>query len=975
MIKTIDGTPQTKRISTGVGERTPLLGGRKLRAIYTATGGETSIDLSLLTPALSYAPGNNQISIKRSSGGNPISGYDFYELTPSSIGFPISDPLIASEIVEINLEFQATGVMACTPRPDVYTGVGTVGQTLITANFSWPYNLNSGSGIGAVKLIIEGIIQTRGSENDYTEVNLSTANTNQILLTTALLGGEKIIVLPTYQMIDQSAAASTFYGQAYSNMQNALGAGTQAFIDQSTLISVPNTTIVGRAQIPDLANDLRASLGIERIPTQQVILLQNEFGPNGEPVYSANDDRGLIRFIGNWTQHNSSYGVFAGSDISGYLEISFYGNALNVLTLNDGVRNYMVSIDGGSETGPYWPSAASGILGNRNYAANQIVNVASGLTLGLHTAKIRAGAVNMVIMGFEILNVNTSGLVNINPGTAYKNGTKYTNTLVDSVAYNTGVTGTTGGRIVRYLNADGSMGQAFTACGTPAYLTSTDHTNEEVARTYFWREFGSGRGADDFSLLPNSPSSDRAFTLEDGNTSLIGSAVLTLNVGGTDILSPVATNSYVTLIFIGCGLDIIRQDSITATGGSYTLYIDGVNQGSLSNVGSTLARRERIVSGLPYGTHTVKIFATSVVTYNFGIKQFIVYQPKKPIISGIEICDYNVLANFVQNSTTSVLSLATGIIKKTNTREWIYVEGTGGTVNWATGLNVTVNIDGWGFVTDRVNSYYETTFFGTGFDLRVTCASNSSNSELITLNGLTLNTTNFPTLTGNNGVYGSTLAFNTGTGVLSSNNGGARVDGCGFWVKNLPLAKYTIRILNQTAGSYLYTGASDFITPIHSYKSNLYADLQNTLPVGSQSLMDTRKISMIKEALPANKAWAQAVGIYSGPNNYSASMIPMTDMSVTIKTTGNPLEIHAYAAVLGTVNGQNIFIQLCVDGILVGKIPQYVIEPNTGRADTLTITAIVPVGAGTHKVDLYWHGNGVLCVAETDRRLLWAKEI
>lgn len=34
MIKTIDGT-QTKRF-TGIGDRQPLLGGRKLRAIYTS---------------------------------------------------------------------------------------------------------------------------------------------------------------------------------------------------------------------------------------------------------------------------------------------------------------------------------------------------------------------------------------------------------------------------------------------------------------------------------------------------------------------------------------------------------------------------------------------------------------------------------------------------------------------------------------------------------------------------------------------------------------------------------------------------------------------------------------------------------------------------------------------------------------------------------------------------------------------------
>lgn len=39
-----------------------------------------------------------------------------------------------------------------------------------------------------------------------------------------------------------------------------IGAASQAFVDESALIDVPHTTIKGRAQIPDIANDLKASL-------------------------------------------------------------------------------------------------------------------------------------------------------------------------------------------------------------------------------------------------------------------------------------------------------------------------------------------------------------------------------------------------------------------------------------------------------------------------------------------------------------------------------------------------------------------------------------------------------------------------------------------------------------------------------------------------------------------------------------------
>ena len=209
-IRTTDSV-QYKRLAGRQGEKLPTTGFQKLRVIYTAAGGETSINLALLTPALSYKPGMNQIAVKRSTGGNLIAGYDFLELTSTSIGFPAGDPLVAGEIVEISQEAMVTGVMACTASPQCYTQTGTVGQTLVTCDFSWTYGLNSAKAIGGVAVHLNGALQVRGV--DYTEVNLSAASTNQILFVDALLGGENIVVLPAYQAIDTSAAASTFNGQ------------------------------------------------------------------------------------------------------------------------------------------------------------------------------------------------------------------------------------------------------------------------------------------------------------------------------------------------------------------------------------------------------------------------------------------------------------------------------------------------------------------------------------------------------------------------------------------------------------------------------------------------------------------------------------------------------------------------------------------------------------------------------------------
>jgi len=956
MLKTSDGT-QIKRISK-IGDRQPALGGRKQRALYTATGGETSIDLSLLTPSLSYTPSANQISVKRTSGSGLIAGIDFYERTATSIGFPIADPLIAGEIVEIVLDFGITSVMALAPRSDCFSQTATTGQTLITADFSWTYNLNPSKAIGGVRVEINGITQTRGV--DFSEVNLGTVNTSQVLLVDALLGGENLILTPAYQALDTSAASTSFYGQAYSNMQAAFTAGTQAFIDQSSdMISVPNTSIVNRAKIPNLANDLRASLGIDRVMPQAVMLLQTEFGSNGEPVYSAvNDDRGLIRFVGAWSEANAANGpTHLTQSIGSYVEVTFYGTGLNLLGLPHVATHVAPAyVDGVLVTANIFSSVTYGTSTySRNYNPNAVVPVISGLTLGIHTVKIMQndGVANLYVFGFEILNSNASGLVNINPGVGYINGQKYTNTLVDSVAYNTGMTGTKGGRVVRYLNSDGTFGQAFQATDASAlYLSNAVHTNEEVARVYYWREFGCGRNTfnagqanDDFSSLIAS-ASDRAFTLDDGTTTLVG---YQQSSATGEFLHQANINGFWTLTFIGTGLDFVRRDG-GATIDSHELYIDGVLNTTFSGTGITNVRIQKVVSGLPYGTHTVKLKRTTNANNAIQVLQFIVYQPKKPSVpfSSIEICNYNVMADLVANSTAGIETISQGVLRKEiSQREAVYV-GAG----WATpALYPTSAIGGWQTWTGTVGQYFEYTFFGTGFESR----GYSTATCTVQVDGA------FPAAVA---YYGGFNGYTPGTGALTSS---AAVVGSGFRVVGLPLGVHKVRV-TLAAGTYIYTEALDIITPIHSYNSNLYADLQNTLPVGSNSLMDSRKTSMIKEALPAQKAWVQAVGIASGPTTVSTAAVPMPDMSVTIKTTGGALKI-AYSALFKS------------DGTLYGFIMPYLNgAPVPGSAYIGTAlasfigqsgTIIVPVSAGVHQVALYWVSNSgaTLTVNGTNRNL------
>jgi hypothetical protein len=123
---------------------------------------------------------------------------------------------------------------------------------------------------------------------------------------------------------------------------DALKAGFQNFVDQSAVLTAVNGTpgagqfrssITGRAPIPDITNDLRPSLGVERVMTQQIVELQNEFGPSGEPVFAAlNDERGLIRLIGSWVYSVSANGeTLSSGTLADFIEVTFYGTGLNML--------------------------------------------------------------------------------------------------------------------------------------------------------------------------------------------------------------------------------------------------------------------------------------------------------------------------------------------------------------------------------------------------------------------------------------------------------------------------------------------------------------------------------------------------------------------------------------------------------------------------------------------------------------------
>jgi len=739
-------------------------------------------------------------------------------------------------------------------------------------------------------------------------------------------------------------------------------------------ISAPFTTVVNRALIPDLANDCSVRMGIERVMTQSIQEIQNEFGPAGERVFGAlNDDRGLVRFVGAWSSNTSNEGAHALGLPNDFCEVTFYGTGLNALLANgNSTRSAVVSVDGGADGANIIPASLSGVLDGRGYSVNQLVSLASGLSLGIHTVRLKCTAINMRLEGFEVLN--TSSTLVIQPGTALGNSTKATLLSQALVSHNTGFESgslsTRGGHVLVYLKSDGTIGKAVQPTNASQLnLTSADHTNEEMIRTYHWREFGAGR-SDDFSFLSGASQSARAFTLDDGTTTLTSSNPGVYSGDSLSLFENIST--FGSFTFIGTGLDLSLGAGASTPGDTIQVFVDGANVGNLTTLTN---KQHKIVSGLPYGTHTVKFNRTVASTGTVTIKQFIVYGPKKPALptGAVELADYNVMADYTASTSAAVGFVAPGTLRKMGTRENLYV-GT-----WYPSLDVANQIfeSGFNIQTSTAGSFFTYTFFGTGLEYSTFVQNAQARNHTISIDGSTnLSTSNssWPGIV--TGLIGSnlgTITLTNTTGLLAGTSAAAIGGRLRLRISGLPLGLHTIKVLWNSGVDQIYADALDIITPIHSHKSNIYADLQNTLAVGSQGIQDSKSYKGVALA-SSGKAWAQAVGVVSGPTTTSTTLIPMPDMSLTIKTSGGPLQISYSVDVSNSNVNNTTTVQLFVNGVAVGtaKVVQNTV-PNQHFLGSDTI--IVPVAAGTHKVDVYWSTNANTSQALGVLRNMYAREL
>lgn len=875
------------------------------------------------------------------------------------------------------------------------------GKTTITFTNSNQYAVgqNSGQSFGVLDVYLNGQMIPRfvsGSvpttDGYYTELSQSAIQLDQNYSSLAV---EIQVVLRT-QIVD----ASTQNVTNISTLKSVVGQNISDFVNMSNIISATSTTgspaagsfystVVNRASMPDFSQDLKVRFGIERMMIQALLAQsQTEIGSSQEAVWvDPNDFFNRVRFVGGgWYVQASGGAGFAPftATVNDYVEFVFYGTGVNLIDQVDGgARDYRVSIDGGAETTINVTSPSS-VLNNRNYDMNVVRNMANGLTLGVHTLKIRNNATaGLTVFGFEVLQ--SASTLAVQAGIAYQSGTQLTNSAAQSLAtsssFETGTLGTRGGRVIVYQKSDGTINKAVTPTNTSqANLTSADHTNEEIVRSLNWREFGAGR-TDDFSTVANA-STNRAFTLEDDTTTLVGSAILSSNGGIAEGLAWAGAASFVELTFIGTGLDLqnIRNATITD---SYTITVDGTAI-TTNTLGSTLFGAGinnivKIVSGLPYGQHVVRITTSTSVGVGVNVSKFIVYQPKTPSLpsGAVELARYNILATYATGTTQGTSFIATGVLRKNAVREVQY-QGT-----WsASGIN-SGNIGGLTVTSSTTGDSARYTFFGTGFEFRLASTSTSYTFTMNIDGTTTLNASNSAPAGGQAGWTGALTTGFYGTGmtsfVASSGTGTTTttpVAGNGVSIQGLTLGWHTVIITKGATGATtLVPEAFDIITPTHGYKFVGPGADQNVVSIGSQGIEDTRKMSLLARPLSTQKAWAQAIGITSGPTTTATSAVPMPDMSCTVKTSSGRLGINFSAQGFSSGAGLQIIYSIYVDGVNIVPGGGFTLNSAVATDDeTLALSILATVSPGTHIVQVVWWTNSGTLTMNGIQRVLTVEE-
>lgn len=860
-------------------------------------------------------------------------------------------------------------------------------KTRVQTNWSYVPNVKPGETKGQLSVFVDGLEIPRfvsGSTLDafYKEVQNPVTGVYDTIELHADLSGSNlsIEIIKSEGIVDTNNQNTADIAAINSNIDSLFDAGFQDFIETSYLTAIngaPSSTqfrtfgISNRSSIPNLSNDLNTSIATSRFPIQYAYEIKTEVGPSNERVFGvSNDSKNQVRFVGTVTNQFTNNGTYVNiSSANDFMEVVFYGTGLNVLfAFQDGSRDLRVTIDGGAESGNIWFNSGSGgsaFLNARGYSPNFLLPIASGLSEGLHTIRIRnTGGNNFGFSGYEILNEATT--LKINSGAAYIDG-KRASVSAQTPAYGSGFTnvygsaGVKGGRVLVYMDSVGIKKDVRYVESSQLNLTSANHDNEEMVRNHTFREFGASR-SDDWSTLSGS-GTNRNYVLDDGSTMLTANSTVSVGTGSGIEGFAISTSSSWWITFVGTGLDILLVADGTSRQFDSVQIDHGTTIGTISKTSNTAPEIRKVVSGLPYGTHSVR-FSTSG-SIGCIVAGLYIYQPKKPTLpaNSIELADYCLSADFVANTIGSPSSvfdaISTGVIRKYAQKEFTFVGA------WSIGSVDATFLNGYSVSSSTAGNYVEYTFVGTGFDFRAFYSTAGTGNIQLTLDGST-NFSGF--VTSHAGPAGT--GFTAATGLID----GSASAGSGFGsttVSNLSYGKHTIRATISTTGMNFC--ALDIISPVHSRKSDLSLDLQNTLSVGNCSVSDNRKFSPIKDLSDA-KMSSSAVGVVSSPTTTSTSFVPMPDMSVSVKTKQCKLYVH-FSVSWFTSAGNGMTLGIYLNGALVS---QELLTENVsgGSVHAAHIQSLIPVNEGFHKLEIMWRSSsGATLTARTTNRMLTVLEI
>ena len=482
--------------------------------------------------------------------------------------------------------------------------------------------------------------------------------------------------------------------------------------------------------------------------------------------------------------------------------------------------------------------------------------------------------------------------------------------------------------------------------GTPENVfASASHGNQEVIRRINFREFGANS---EFATLTGTPSA-RAFTLDDGTTTLVGgSRVHTAIFNGVDYLSIGAltaspfTGQDITITFVGTGLDVFYiVGGADAVRSVVNVSVDGFSIGNY-DAGDNFFGIRPIVSGLSYGTHTVRFETPAGNDNDQGISDFIIYGPKKPEIptldaGSLELSDYNIMADYSANDTRSSLIVSKGVLGKAFRREFLYT----GTV----GPDNPVDTTRGDYFGGQLNASSGSTYSYTGYiqDAFEILERGGSGADTIicNLDNNVISSTNFDisvdggTRTGTGALQNldittvdGSYAPGTGTWTSGSNFGGRLIFEAPSGSTAIPLGVHTIRFDHNSTTAGGPSGVF-FHTPIHINDDNL--------KVGSEGLNNLTIDPIVEEdeaVVQANLGEAKAWLSFNTTNLGTGNAGPNSTI----------LSSYNIAAVLQSPAGSTSVIQVYFDKPFKGNT--YVVsglpEHTNGSAGSIAVDRRTP---------------------------------